>query len=256
MPHFSPKRLSDGRALLNLGCGWKMHRAWTNLDFSPYAKLVSRPWLVRGLKAAGVLTPTRSERLAQIDPDIVCWDLRHGIPYADGTFSAVYHSHFLEHLDRAVVPGFLRACRRVLAPGGVIRVVVPDWELLTRWYTEALDAWDRGDAAGPERHAQAMHDLIDQMVRSDATGANTSSLAGRLENWWRGGAAGTGELHRWMYDRRSLGALLEGAGFHTVTVRAARESGIAGWAEFSGALDLDELGRPYKPESLYLEAIR
>ena len=254
MPSFAPKVMSDGRAMLNIGCGWKMHHAWTNLDFSPYAKLVSRPWLVRLLKQAGVLSPLRLQRLALVDPQIVCWDLRKGIPYADDTFDVVYHSHFLEHLDRTVAPIVLKECKRVLKPRGVIRVVVPDWEYLTQRYLDSLAAWDFGNPNAPEMHSQAMHDLIDQMVRSDATGASKGSFFGKIENLYRGGAAGTGELHRWMYDRRSMGALLKSVGFQEGRVERAKTSRIGGWVDF--ALDLGDDGKDYKPESLYVEAVK
>lgn len=254
--HRPPKLLPDGRAMINIGCGWKTHHAWNNVDFSPYARLASRPRLKSLLRALGLLSDLRLERLSRVDPGIVCHDLRLGIPYADGVFDVAYHSHFLEHIDRSAVPSVLAECRRVLKPGGILRVVVPDWELLTRRYLEALQAWDQGAPDAPARHHQAMYDLIDQMVRSDATGANASSLIGRLENRLRGGASGTGELHRWMYDRRSLAAALEDAGFHAPRTESARTSRIAGWQEFMSSLDLDDAGADYKPESLYVEAIR
>lgn len=254
MSRFAPKVLPDGRALLNLGCGWKMHWGWNNLDFSPYAKLVRRPLLRKILRAAGLLSPLREERLARVDPQILCWDLRRGIPFADGTFDVVYHSHFLEHLPRDAAPVVLQECRRVLKPGGVLRVVVPDWELLTHWYRAALKAWDEGAPDGPKRHEQAMYDLIDQMVRDAAFGPAKQSLFGRLENRFRGGAAGTGELHKWMYDRRSLAALLEAAGLREPRQETSRTSRVAGWVEFG--LDLDDAGQDYKPESLYVEAVK
>src|SRR5262245_43721575 len=108
MTRFQPKLTPDRRALLNIGCGWKTHRAWTNLDFSPYARLARHPQLVGLLERCGLITPVRRERLKQVDPDIICWDLRRGLPFDDGTFDAVYHSHFLEHLDREVAPVILR----------------------------------------------------------------------------------------------------------------------------------------------------
>jgi|GEM_PF-6941157 len=37
---FVVKRLPDGRAMLNLGCGTRMHHGFNNLDFSPYVFLL------------------------------------------------------------------------------------------------------------------------------------------------------------------------------------------------------------------------
>src|SRR6266545_4331482 len=138
----SVKRLPDGRAMLNVGCGTRMHWGWNNLDFSPYALLAHHPRLADTLHERSVLSDHRYEQLRAVDPDIVRWDLRRGIPYADGTFDAVYHSHFLEHVDREVVPSVLRENLRVLKPTGVLRVVVPDLRQLAERYLEAAEALD------------------------------------------------------------------------------------------------------------------
>ena len=84
--------------MLNLACGTRMHHGWNNLDFSPYARLAHRPRLTSMLKAFGMLSNERLKRLAEVDPEIIAWDLRKGIPFAPNTFDVVYHSHFLEHI--------------------------------------------------------------------------------------------------------------------------------------------------------------
>jgi SAM-dependent methyltransferase len=61
-----------------------------------------------------------------------------------------------------------------------------------------------------------------------------------------------GEVHRWMYDRRSLARVLVTCGFCEPVGRGATESAIS---EFAGyALDTDAAGRPRHPGSLYMEA--
>ncbi|MEM9703666.1 MAG: class I SAM-dependent methyltransferase, partial [Planctomycetota bacterium] len=59
-------------------------------------------------------------------PGVLAHDLRDPLPFEDGAYDFVYHSHVLEHFRPADVPAFLSECRRVLRPGGVLRVVVPD----------------------------------------------------------------------------------------------------------------------------------
>lgn len=249
---FAVKRLPDGRATLNLACGTKMHRGWNNLDFSPYTRLARRPWLVRLLRAVGFLSPLRQQRLAAVDPGVICWDLRRGIPFPPDTFDVIYSSHFVEHLDRAVVPAHLAECRRVLKPGGILRVVVPDLELIARKYVQALDRLDSGEAAAESVRTWAISDLFDQMVRKGASGASEQKAwVARLERLIRGGAARTGELHRWMYDRHSLTAEFRNAGFRDARARGAFDSGVPRWGEFE--LDVDENGEEYKPASLYVE---
>ena len=55
-------------SLLNIGCGNHFHPAWTNLDLI-------------------------SESL-----DVIPYDITTGLPFADNSIDAVYHSHVLEHL--------------------------------------------------------------------------------------------------------------------------------------------------------------
>jgi predicted SAM-dependent methyltransferase len=52
-----------------------------------------------------------------------------GLPFGTGSARYIFVSHLLEHLffPRDVKP-FLAELRRVLAPGGVVRIVVPDIE--------------------------------------------------------------------------------------------------------------------------------
>jgi predicted SAM-dependent methyltransferase len=51
--------------------------------------------------------------------------------FADGTFAEVYASHVLEHFDyKEGLVAALREWHRVLAPGGVLRLSVPDIDIL------------------------------------------------------------------------------------------------------------------------------
>jgi len=63
-----------------------------------------------------------------------------------------------------------------------------------------------------------------------------------------------GEIHRWMYDRVSLKALLQKAGFRKITVCSATESRITDFNNYY--LDVDEQGRTRKPDSLFIEGIK
>lgn len=63
-----------------------------------------------------------------------------------------------------------------------------------------------------------------------------------------------GEIHQWMYDRYSLRVILESNGFSDVVPRLASESYIPDWKSFN--LDTEPDGSTYKPDSLYMEAIK
>ena len=62
-----------------------------------------------------------------------------------------------------------------------------------------------------------------------------------------------GEIHRWMYDRRSLSCLLLEVGFEDVHVVSAAESSIKEFDRY----ELDSIaGEIRKPDSLFIEAIK
>jgi len=131
---------------LNLGCGSRYHPGWTNVD--------------RRSSGAGVIVH----------------DLRQGIPFPDETFDGVYHSHFLEHLSRKEASAFLRECFRVLKGNGIIRVVVPDLEVIARDYLTALEkAWE--DQAWRHHYEWLMLELYDQTVRETPGGAMLDYLS-------------------------------------------------------------------------------
>lgn len=52
------------------------------------------------------------------------------LPYDSGSVDNIYCSHVLEHVPLESSARFLAECRRVLKPGGVLRIVVPNAEAL------------------------------------------------------------------------------------------------------------------------------
>jgi len=57
----------------------------------------------------------------------LCLDIRRRLPFADGSARRILAEHVIEHLDfREDVPRLFREFYRVLAPGGVVRIIVPD----------------------------------------------------------------------------------------------------------------------------------
>jgi predicted SAM-dependent methyltransferase len=71
-----------------------------------------------------------------------CTDLSR---FADGSIDEIYASHVLEHLDyQRELSTALREFRRVLRPGGRVRISVPNFDLLCRLFTHPeLDANQR-----------------------------------------------------------------------------------------------------------------
>jgi predicted SAM-dependent methyltransferase len=248
--------------LANLGCGGCFHSDWLNFDFVSHS------------------------------PDVIQHDLRTRLPLNDGSCAVVYHSHVLEHFPRAFAPFFLQECYRLLVPGGILRVVVPDLETIARLYLKNLEGALAGDAPAAIRYEWLTIELMDQMVREESGGEMLKywqqnpmpaeefviERTGRevlqfIESYRAkalSGPAGpraphqppkleevekfraSGEVHKWMYDRWSLRVLLERTGFHKIKVCAASESQIPGFARYR--LDLNADGSVRKPDSLFMEA--
>jgi SAM-dependent methyltransferase len=66
-------------------------------------------------------------------------DLAHPLPFRDGTVSALYSHHVLEHLED---PSYhLREVHRVLKPGGIFRIGGPNGDAAIRKFAEGDAAW-------------------------------------------------------------------------------------------------------------------
>ncbi len=230
--------------ILNLGCGTKTSPRAVNIDFSIYQRIRTAP--AAKLIAVAVLRGERREQFDSMDDNLVVHDLRKGIPAATNSVDAVYHSHTLEHLDREDIPAFLAEILRVLRPGGIHRVVVPDLETAARRYLDSLEA-------GRDDHDETVYAIIGQCVRREAFGTSRQPpMRRRVENLLLGDARKRGETHQWMWDRCNLRHALESAGFVDARQFDAHTSDIPDWDEIG--LDLDDDGSVYKPGSLYMEA--
>jgi predicted SAM-dependent methyltransferase len=95
---------------LNWGCGLKPVPGWLN-----------------------------SDRRAAEGIDLVA-DIRHGLPLDDGCVDYAVAIHALQDLAWLEIVPALKELRRVLRPGGVLRLGLPDMD-------RAIAAWRRGDAA-------------------------------------------------------------------------------------------------------------
>jgi predicted SAM-dependent methyltransferase len=272
---------------LNVGCGKKFHPAWTNVD------------------------------MASSSPHVEVHNLLHGFPYADKQFDVVYHSQVLEHVPKDKAPGFVRECLRVLKPGGVLRVVVPDLENIAIEYLRHLrENLEHPTAVSAANYDWILLELFDQTVRNRPEGEmgdflkqprlpNEDYIVERIGHVGRsiiargrsqadGSAAAqptpmmaklkkvtprklashlrvklrdklgsealrigafrlSGEIHMWMYDRYSLGRLLEQAGFTNVRRVDAHSSAIPDWQAYE--LDVKD-GSVIDPTSLFMEATK
>jgi SAM-dependent methyltransferase len=93
-------------------------------------------------------------------------DVTARLPFADGVFEAVYARRTVEHLAPDEAAAFLREIARITAPGGVIRISVPDTEVLAQTYIEAAERARRAPSAETIRDVHHHRMLLsDQFVR-------------------------------------------------------------------------------------------
>lgn len=241
--------------ILNLGCGSKTspHPAVTNIDWSILLRIKLNP--VLRFFAPYILNDYRVDRFNALSNNIIAHDLSKGIPFPDASVDVVYHSHMLEHLDREVAELFLREIFRVLTPGGILRVVVPDFELVCREYIASIDACARGENGSIDRHDATVEPVLLASVRRESHGTSQQKPFRRfIENRLLGDARRRGDTHQWMYDRFNLTSLVHRCGYRKVVVQSFDTSLIPQWAEIG--LDKNGTGGEYKPGSVYIEAIK
>jgi predicted SAM-dependent methyltransferase len=145
---------------LQLGCGRQPISGWINLDLDDHAL-----------------------------SDVSC-DLTAGLPFCpDGVFDVIYSEHFLEHIERKGAIRLLRDCLRVLKPGGVLRIAIPELDKLITDY-----------------HTFAQHNDVNRMFDQELGGAFYTR--GELFN-----IAMRAWGHTYMYNEEDLTLLFKAAGF-------------------------------------------
>jgi predicted SAM-dependent methyltransferase len=70
-------------------------------------------------------------------------DLRYPLLIDDAVFDGIFSEHTLEHLNYAEVARVLAECQRILKPGAIIRIVVPDLSIFVENYASHNDSWFR-----------------------------------------------------------------------------------------------------------------
>jgi SAM-dependent methyltransferase len=115
---------------LNLGCGPNVVPGWINMDVRPV------PGALQG-------------------------DLRSGLPLADASMDCIAAIHLIQDLPYPEIAPALAEMRRVLRPGGALRLAVPDLDRAIRAYL----ARDPAYWYVPDEHARSVGaKLVTQIV--------------------------------------------------------------------------------------------
>jgi predicted SAM-dependent methyltransferase len=147
-------------------------------------------------------------------------DVRRRIAFPDASVSYIYSSHTFEHFTYEESLAVSIECYRVLRPGGIMRVVVPDLEIIVRQYL--------ANSTDPK----ASHRFIGRLL-----------LLSGIRDVLHPGAH-----HRQMFDRKSLPYMLKEAGFLSPEVSGFKNSRIP------DIQDIELESR--RAESLYVECER
>ncbi len=146
---------------LHIGCGQNYFEGWINIDNNS------------------------DNNIAKLDLN---FDLRNPLPFNDNSVDFIYNEHFLEHLN---VEEGLRALQdflRVLKPGGVMRIAMPDLQKIIQVYLD--DNWK-------ERCGKSLTKYGLGFVQTKAELLNINFRA------WG---------HKWLYDWEELERRLKEAG--------------------------------------------
>ncbi|QMU76565.1 class I SAM-dependent methyltransferase [Streptacidiphilus sp. PB12-B1b] len=156
-------------------------------------------------------------------------DISEPLPFADASVDWVYAEHLIEHVTMPVAVGWLREVRRVLRPGGVLRLTTPDLARYLNGY-----ASDDGFLA---RHRRR----LGMLGFGPPMPQRKAFLVNQIFRYYG---------HQWIYDLDELRHVLVRAGFAAEDVRhCGYRTGLRA--------DVADLDTPFRTdETVYVEADR
>jgi predicted SAM-dependent methyltransferase len=170
------------------GCQWCAPDSWINFDASPTLRFERFPLV-------GKLYTKNRNRF----PDNVRYgDVVRGLPVPDESCDGVYCSHVLEHLSLEDFDKAIRETFRILKPGGIFRLVVPDLQIHAETYLEELHNNDS---------EANCHFMTSTCLGVEKRRRNLTHF---LYDWLGN------SRHLWMWDYRSLEYKLKQHGFEAI----------------------------------------
>ena len=146
---------------LHLGCGTVYKDGWINIDNNS------------------------DNNIQKLDLE---WDLRKPLPFPANSVDFIFNEHFLEHLTVEEGISAIKDFFRVLKPGGVMRIAIPDLESAIQSYYDTN--WKENGKASAEKFGLTF-------IQTRAEGININF------RWWG---------HKWLYDWEELERRLKEAG--------------------------------------------
>lgn len=130
-------------------------------------------------------------------------DITRKLPFRDSTFAYVFGEHVIEHVPLPIGMALLSEIRRVLKPGGVLRLTTPDLPKIIALYQ------DRNDAISLAEYTKWMDEITPHVHTTSCQVFNSF-----MHEWG----------HQYVYDEQDLTGRLFDAGFDSVVRRDPGES--------------------------------
>jgi predicted SAM-dependent methyltransferase len=206
---------------LHCGCGTSLHPAWLNSDWRA---------LHDGDRDLG--PRTFPERLYRVEEN--SYFIQHAVPepfpIEPESLEWAFSEDFLEHLRPEDGIAWLAEMRRLLVPGGLVRIGVPDLQKYLAGYADPADRFLAEHARGLESHFPDPTPL-----------ERPAFIVNKIFYGWG---------HKWMYDFDEVCHAALAAGFRSeaITRRAFRDGAVPEVAE----LDLSE----HSLENLHVEIVK
>ncbi|MBL8122094.1 methyltransferase domain-containing protein [Candidatus Saccharibacteria bacterium] len=154
---------SEKPVMLNVGCGTDYKKGWVNIDNNS------------------------DNNIKKLDLN---HDLRNPLPYKDNSVDFIFNEHFFEHLTVDEGQAAMREFMRVLRPGGVMRIAMPDLSQSVAVYLDKK--WKDRDF---------IKKFGMDFIQTPAELLNMSF------RWWG---------HQWLYDWEELERRLKQAGYENI----------------------------------------
>jgi predicted SAM-dependent methyltransferase len=133
-----------------------------------------------------------------IDQLDVNWDMRKPLPIDDNTVDFIFNEHFVEHLTPEEARVVLTDLMRVLKPGGIMRIAMPDLASVVNDYLNV-----------PLNKDPVIKDHGLGFIQTKAEWMNMSF------RWWG---------HKWLYDWDELVRRFNEIGYSKLTRAKLRQS--------------------------------
>lgn len=165
---------AEPRPRLHIGCGTHTLDGWLNADHEPHAR------------------------------SVLCLDATRPFPLPSNRFDAVFSEHMIEHVPQPGGAAMLRECRRVLKPGGRVRITTPDLAFVLDLYNPMP--------------TPLQQDYLRWSAAVFVRGAPVADPVFVINNFVRAWG------HQFIYDERTLRQAMAAAGFVGIERRPLHES--------------------------------